>query len=253
MPQTNANEIIERINVLGRAVSEQDELNIFSWNGLLKDIQKLESLPGLGETSLLHQAVMWGMRPNRDKIRSLFNHCAVKYGKTPSWHLIRSNYATLFGDVSMVTDLLTSGFGRGGPSHLAKVVDILVASGFYITAWSFLNEISKQDIKTAELLENRYPFLGFTAEYLTKHDLDEVDVARRVTLSSKLVADAGFRLRKFAVSAGNYGVSVELIVNAEIDRLVDLNLTISDAIAETFEELISEHVTTGVVPWEANT
>jgi hypothetical protein len=150
----------------------------------------------------------------------------------------------------MIVDLLSSGASKGGASHLTKVIHILVASGFYIAAWESFEELIRVDAKAAAVVENDYPFLGFTADYLARCGLGDLEVSQRVLLSSKLVVDAGFRLRKFSISAGNYGVSVELSVAAELERLVDLNFSISDAIASSFDELISEHVTTGVVPWE---
>ncbi|MBH3404446.1 hypothetical protein I5P86_05215 [Pseudomonas glycinae] len=250
-PKTNAADIIDRINAIGRDVAEKDELNIFAWNGIVRDLKKLESVPGLGETALLHQAVMWGMKLDRSKVKSLFAESAARFGKTQSWYIIRSNYATLFGDASMVVDLIDFGIGNRGANFVVKAIDVLVSSGFYMAAWGFLLDLRKLDAKSAELIDARYPFLGFASDYISRSGLSDLEVSRRVLLSAKVVVDAGFRLRKFSISAGSYGVSVELSVAADLDRLVDLNFAISDAIASSFESLISEYVTTGVVPWEA--
>lgn len=250
-PKTNTDELIDRINTMGRYVSEKNELNVFAWRGLLKDLEKLETVPERAEFSLLHQVVMWGMKPDREKMKSLLNRCAARFGKTQDWHLIRSNYATLFGDATMVTDLLSSGSAQGGATHMGKVVDVLVSSGFFITARKMLVEMHDRDRASVTELSRRYPFVNLAAAYLLQHGLDELDVAMRILTSTKVVADAGHRLRKFTVSAGPYGVSVELVVDAPIEQLVDMNFAISDAISESFEHLISEHLTTGVTPWRA--
>lgn len=244
-------ELVERINAMGRGLSEHDELDIFAWNRLLKDIQKAGNNPALAQISLLHQVVMWGMRPDRERMRLLLNEFAAKFGKTQDWYLIRSNYATLFGDVSMVLDLLTSGAARGGVTHMSKVVDVFVSSGLFVSAWNFLLDISEENHIVASELVARYPFLEFVSGYVRQHQVDERDVAKSVVLSTKVVVDFGFRLRKFTVSGDEGGISIELNVDADIDRLVDMNFAISDSIAVSFDELISNHVSTGVVPWRA--
>lgn len=75
-------------------------------------------------------------------------------------------------------------------------------------------------------------------------------MADRIVAASKAVIDSRIRLTSYKLRSDTFGLIFEFIVDADIDRLVEVDLAISDVLATQFEETLSQHLIVGVTPKE---
>lgn len=249
-PKSKTSEITDRINVFGYSLKDCGEFDIFEWHRIRRDLEALELVPDQRRFALLLQAVVWDFRHDREKIQVLLNHVAVQFGKDLDWYMTRANMAPTFGDASLITDMLEHGYPQGSAVHLEKVVAMCSHAGMLISAVKALDDLIKLDEKAGKAQESAHPFLRSAADYLKIHEISELDVANRVVAASRVVIDSLFRLTTYKLRVDTFGLIFEFVIDSEIDRMVEVDLAISDAIATQFEGTLSQHLSVGVIPRE---
>lgn len=80
---------------------------------------------------------------------------------------------------------------------------------------------------------------------MIEHGIDERAVADRIQVAHA-IAKQHARTNTFSVLANEFGVTIEYLIDAEIEQLVDINLDISEALCSKFEDTLSEHISLGV-------
>lgn len=249
-PKSKTSEITDRINILGSGLKDGGKFDMVEWQRLRRDLEALEAVPAHRKTALLLLAVLWEFKHDREKIQTLLSQAAGKFGKDLNWYLTRANMAPTFGDTTLITDMLEHSYPKDSKAGLDKVVSMCSHSGMFASAVRALDDLIKLDEGRGKALEVEYPFIRPAANYLNIHGIPELDVANRVVAASRVVVDSQFRLTKYSVRSDTSGVIFEFILDAEIDRLVDLDLAISDTLASQFEETLSQHLSVGVTPRE---
>ena len=249
-PKSKASEITDRINVFGSSLKDGGEFDMFEWHRLRRDLEALELVPDQRRSALLLQAIVWEFRHDREKIQALLNQAAGKFGKDLNWYLTRANMAPTFGDTTLVTDMLEHSYPKDSTAHLDKVVSMCSHAGMFTSAIRALDDLIKLDERAGKTLESGLPFLRSAANYLEKHEIPELDVANRVVAASRVVIDSQFRLTTYKLRADTFGLIYEFVIDADIDRLVGVDLAISDVLATQFEETLSQHLSVGVTPKE---
>lgn len=249
-PKSKTSEITNRINILGSGLKDGEGFDMVEWQRLRKELEALESVPGHRRSALLLLAVLWEFKYDRDKIQSLLNQVAGSFGKDTNWYLTRANMAPTFGDARLITEMLEHGYPKDSRAVLDKVISMCSHSGMFTSAVRALDELIRLDAKIGKALEGEYPFLRPAATYLSIHGVPELDVANRVVAASRVVVDHQFRLTKYSVRSDASGLMFEFTLDGELDRLVEVDLAISDAIAAQFEGTLSQHLSIGVSPKE---
>nr|DAF79151.1 MAG TPA: hypothetical protein [Caudoviricetes sp.] len=249
-PKSKTSEISDRIDVFGSGLKGGGELDMFEWHRLRRDLEALELVPDQRRSALLLQAIIWEFRHDREKIQSLLSQAAGKFGKDLNWYMTRANMAPTFGDTTLITDMLEYGYPKDSIPHLDKVISMCSHAGMFISAKKALDELMKIDGRAGKLLEGEFPFLRSAASYLEQHEIPELAVADRIVAASKAVIDSRIRLTSYKLRSDTFGLIFEFIVDADIDRLVEVDLAISDVLATQFEETLSQHLIVGVTPKE---
>lgn len=249
-PKSKTSEITDRINVFGNSLKDGGELDMFEWHRLRRDLEALELVSDQRRSALLLQAIVWEFRHDREKIQALLSQVSGKFGKDRNWYMTRANMAPTFGDTSLITDMLEHSYPKDSAMHLDKVVSMCSHAGMFISATKAIDDLIKLDERAGKALENGFPFLRMAAHYLTKHEIPELDIANRVVAASRVVIDSQFRLTTYQLRTDTYGLTYEFVIDAAIERLVDVDLAISDAIASQFEGTLSQHLSVGVTPKE---
>jgi hypothetical protein len=247
--KTKVSEITERINVMGRNLRDGETLDLMTWKRLFNELEALENADQFGRALLL-QAVLWEFRNEPDKSVRLFNLYAGRIGKDREWHFTRANMAPMLGDVKPIIEMLGSAYPDGDIDGLSKVVVMCNHAGMFMSAQRAINDIERLDPARAARIRDDWGFLEGIGIYFNCHQVDEIEVAKRVVTASRVVLDSGFRLTKYTVGWNEYGITFEFMLDADIERLVDINLAISDALAEKFEGTLSDHLSIGVTPYE---
>ncbi|MBI6911035.1 hypothetical protein [Pseudomonas palleroniana] len=248
--KSKTSEITDRINVFGASLKDDGKFDMLEWQRLRRDLEELEAIPAHRKTALMLLAVVWEFKHDREKIQALLNQAAGKFGKDLNWYLTRANMAPTFGDTTLITDMLEHSYPKGSKAGLDKVVSMCSHSGMFSSAVRALDDLIKLDERQGRALEEEYPFLRPASNYLEIHDIPELEVANRVVAASKVVIDSQFRLTRYSVRSDVTGLMFEFTIDGEIDRLVEVDLAISDAIATQFEGTLSQHLSIGVSPKE---
>ncbi|MOA31679.1 hypothetical protein D3C78_1528490 [compost metagenome] len=50
--------------------------------------------------------------------------------------------------------------------------------------------------------------------------------------------------------ANEFGIMLDYLVDADIDRLVDIDFAITDALCAAFDDTLANHISIGVAPME---
>ena len=247
--KTKVSEITEQINVMGRHLRDGGSLDAMTWRRLFNQLEALDNADQFG-LALLLQAVLWSFKDQPDQAARLFNIYAGRLGKDQEWYFTRANMAPMFGDVSPVIEMLGAVYPSGDVHRLSKVAVMCNHAGMFMSAQKAIEDIDKLDRVRGESVRSECGFLGDVVAYLKNHSVPEVDVAKRILAASRVVLDQGFVLTKYAVRANEYGITFEFVLDADIERLVDVNMAISDTLATNFEDTLCQHLSVGVTPKE---
>lgn len=247
--KTKVSEITERINVMGRHLRDGGTLDLVTWKRLFNELDALVNADQFGRVLLL-QAVLWEFRNEPDKSVQLFNLYAGRFGKDREWYFTRANMAPMLGDVKPIMEMLGSAYPDGDPDLLSKVVVMCNHAGMFMSAQRAIDDIDRLDPARAEKIRSEWKFLQGIEKYFNVHQLQEIEVAKRIVAAARIVLDNGFRLTRYTVSWNEYGIMFEFVLDADVETLVDVNLAISDALAEKFEHTLSDHLSIGVTPHE---
>lgn len=251
-PQTTSQEIGERINKMGSRVTDGYAPDDIEWMRLKKDIQKLAQVEEAAEHALLYEISLWWIKNDPGRVMSLLKKYLAKYGETWNWHITRAcRAAMMVQDASMITDMLKFGVPAGNVRDLIMAIEITAKSGFFVSARNMLDELYVLNAFYAKQFESTQPgSLRIAANCLELHGIDEVEVGNRYFVAAKAVIEKIGSVSRVEVVADEAGITLDFIVDADIDTLVDLNFFISDMLTESFKKSISAHVSIGVIPME---
>jgi hypothetical protein len=249
-PKRKISEITDQVNRMGRELMDGESLNMLAWRRIFKDLEVLDSVPDQRAESLLLRVVLWGFRNDRENALRLLNIYAGLYGKDQDWHMIRSTLAPMFGDAGIVAELIQSAYPAGSPRDLGKVVTLCSHVGLFVSADRAITDISKLNPEKAQEVAAEYYFIPEAARYIKEHSVSERDVADRVTMAAQILLSKGYPLTHFIVEVDDFGIAFRFVVDDVVSKLVELDLSISDALAEAFEQSLSEHLCINITPHE---
>lgn len=149
----------------------------------------------------------------------------------------------------MVTEMLSYGYPKGDKATADFVSRLCFQSGLFLSAASAIEhsaEISGGSLPVADM--KYYGSLPSIITYIDEHGLDEKDIADRLQVASRVVVDMTGPLTSCSVSAGDWGITLEYIVDAEIARLVEIDFAITRKLVGAFEDTLSQHFSIGVRP-----
>ncbi len=250
-PKSKVSEFAERLNAIGDALTLGLPFNEMAWMKLLREIEEFGKLPEFAAISLLHQTVLWGFKNNSVKVNKLLNTYAGLFGKDIEWYLTRASKAPILGDIDVVKDLVNFDYPKGNIRVLGRVIESCNQSGLFVSANKALEQLRALGEEGARLARNEYyAHIPSACEYLNMHNVDEVEVGRRVVTASRVAIELSGALRQFNVQANRFGITFEFVIDAELDRLIDMDFAISESLADKFEDTLSNYISIGVSPWQ---
>jgi hypothetical protein len=133
-------------------------------------------------------------------------------------------------------DMLKFGYPQGDLPNSYFVAKICNQSGLFRRAAEILEaaRASGGDIPADEL--RHYAHLPRIIRYMDENSVDENVMAERLACASQVVIKMAGTLSSFEAYGSDAGISFDYTVNAEIDRLVDIDFAISEALADRFED-----------------
>jgi len=249
--KSKLDEIAEKIESMASDLKAGVAFNIFAWKQLHRDIEQFEKIPGYYGASLLNQAVMWSFRGDLIEMKRLFNRYAGEIGKDWDWYLIVANMAPKLGDVEGVVGMLSYEYPHNDKFKLAQVAEICGQAGFFIAAKKAFARLAELDSEmAARVMSRTNQYIVAAAEYMLDHGLSEKDVAERLVFASRAVVELGHRLSSYSVTANEFGITVEFAVRASFEEIIELDFSITERLVSKFEDVMSEHVSIGVLPVE---
>lgn len=244
-------EVAEGIDMMAVQLKRGVPFNLFAWKQLYRKVEQLEHSPDVYGAALLNQAVMWGFRGCLPEIKKRFDRYAGEIGKDWNWYLIMANMAPKLGDISGVKGLLASDFSWNDKFKVAKVVEVCGQTGFFVSARKAMQRLAELDSGMAEKARTKtIQHISVAAEYFLENNISEEKVAERLVFASRSVVELGYVLSSYAVTANESGVIVEFAVIAEIDKIIDLDFAITERLVSKFDDVMSQHVSFGVLPME---
>lgn len=249
-PKTKSAQLTDRINLMGDTLKSGGVFDEMSWQRIRREAESLEAVPEQRAIAILLLAILWEMRLDREKTLSYLNRYIANFGKSHNWYMTRANMAPTLGDASLVTDMLENSYPKGNKAELAKVISICHHSGMFASARKALEDVRQLDEKLGFHLESAFPYIIETSDYLVAHDIPELRVATRVAAASKVLVEEKISLTRYVLRADEFGMSFEFVVDNDVDVLAGLELKISEALAEGFEDTLSNHLSVGVTPKE---
>lgn len=247
--QTKANELAERVNAMWSKLVETGELKDFDWHALRRDLEKAEKTPELATHSYLLRAVMFSFKQDIDNVEQMLNIHAGVIGKTWNWYATRAGIGPSISNLSFVLDMLSFGYPKDNPTDLIRVLEPVTQFGLFRTAKSVVAQFHKLGISDVQPFTSANVFQTIAAaDYFEAHGVDEKEIALRIKCASEIVRKHFTRLKNFRLTANEWGVSFEYIVDAEIERLIDVDWEITEALCAKFDDPLSEYITIGTTP-----
>ncbi|WP_085598770.1 hypothetical protein [Pseudomonas sp. B10(2017)] len=248
---SKSKQIADKIEAMSMAIKQGDPFNLFSWKQLERELESIKGQPENYGHYLLNSAALWGIRGDEAEISKFLNIYVGKLGKDWNWHAVRASLTPFLGKADGVAEMLEFGYPKDSRDVLAAVAELCTQSGFFLSSKKILDDLQEYDPEFAEnLVVSNFSFVKNAAHYMLENELGEISVAERITHLSKVMVCEGVHLSKYNVIANKFGITFEFAVNAEVERLVDLNMLISDRLAADFSDSLSQHLSVGVVPWE---
>jgi len=243
IPATRDKELTDKVNSMWEALVKENHLIELDWRRLLKELEDLEKTsPGM----ILLQSVMWAFKQNNANVDRALNRYVGFYGKDIHWYMCRASIGPLLGRTSMVTDIIDNCYPASSINGLITVMNAAAQTGMFISAKRAYQDLVGLGVDNIE--ERSYIRLPITlaaADYMIEHGIDERAVADRIQVAHA-IAKQHARTNTFSVLANEFGVTIEYLIDAEIEQLVDINLDISEALCSKFEDTLSEHISLGV-------
>lgn len=246
-PQSKHNELTDRINQFVAARSKTGLLNEVAWQNLKRDIQAFGTTPKFMPTALLYEAILWGIRGREDEMDRCFKSYANKFGQDWPWHRARAMRGPSLGRLDMVTDMLEFGYPKGSVSDLGTVASVCNQAGLFVTCLETLKKFSAMRGDTIPVDEAKfYGHIPEAVSYMQLNCVDELELAKRLAVATKVVRARHGELTAFEVYSSEAGISYDYCVSADIDDLVDTGLAISEALLSSFDDTMSLHMSIGV-------
>ncbi|MGV6394507.1 hypothetical protein ACTUVN_004471 [Pseudomonas caspiana] len=248
-PKTKSSEIADRINDLAAERARTGSINDWNWRLLKKDVEALRRIPALAAQSLIFEAIVWSLASNTAEMERCFNIYAGQYGKDWSWHRARAMQGPAHGRTDMVIDMLEAGYPQGTPSDLRVVAHVCNQSGLFFSSADALNKCLKLEPSSCDLKEvHDLSHLQDTVPFMVENNLDEREISKRIAVASQVVIAMSGPLTTFSIHTSEVGITFEYTVDADIDRLVDIDFAITDKLVSSFEDTMSQYMSIGVTP-----
>ncbi|MDD1002443.1 hypothetical protein [Pseudomonas sp. TNT2022 ID642] len=248
-PKTKAAELAERVNAMWSKLVETGVLDDFDWHSLRRELEKSEKNPELRSDSYLLRAVVYSFKQDIDSVERMLNLHAGVLGKTWNWYAVRAGIGPSISNLSYVLEMLSFGYPKDNPTDLVRVLEPVTQFGLFSTAKNVVAQFHKIGIADVQPLTSaNVAYAIAAANYFEAHGVDEREVALRIKCASEIVRKHFTRLKNFRLTANEWGVSFEYIVDAEIEYLIDVDWEITEALCVMFDDPLSEHVTIGTTP-----
>lgn len=246
VPQTKNQILTDRINVMARKRIATGKYDEWEWRALKRDVEVYAAAPGHEDKGLLLLSIVWGMAGNTAEMDRSLNIYAGRFGKDWAWHRARAQQGPSFGRLDTVMDMLEYGYPPGDLPNIYFVARVCNQSGLFRKTWEILQTAQGLggSIPSDEL--QHYAHLPGILRYMDEHAVDENVVAERIARASQVVMRMVGSLSSFEAYGSEAGITFDYTVDADIDRLVDIDFAISEALAESFEDTYSRHVSIGV-------
>ncbi|WP_122302945.1 hypothetical protein [Pseudomonas amygdali] len=248
-PKPMSSEIADRINALAAERSRTGSVNDWSWRLVKKDIESLRRIPEFAPQSLIFEAIIWSIAYKANETERCFNLYAGQYGKDWAWYRARAMQGPALGRTDMVVDMLEAGYPQASVRELKLVSTVCNQAGLFISSAEALDKCLKLDPSSLRSDEvNHLSHLKNTVPYMVENSVDEREVSKRIAVASRVVIDMSGPLTTFSIHTSEAGITFEYTVDADIERLVEIDLAISEALVDGFAETLSMHVSIGVTP-----
>ncbi|MGU3305861.1 hypothetical protein ACLBW8_06300 [Pseudomonas sp. M5A4_2d] len=247
--QKNATELAERVNAMWSKLVETGELNDFDWHALRRDLEKAEKTPELARHSYLLRAVIFSFKQDIDATERMLNMHAGLIGKDWNWYATRAGIGPSISNLTFVLEMLSFGYPKDNPTNLIRALEPVTQFGLFRTAKEIVTQLHSMGIADVQSLTSANVFhLVAAADYFEAHGVDEKEVALRIQRASEIVRKHFIRLKNFRLTANEWGVSFEYIVDADIETLIDVDWEITEALCAKFDNPLSEYITIGTTP-----
>ena len=246
VPKGKDQDLIDRINALSRQKSADGRIDDWAWRALKRDAESFARIPEFEGRGLLLLAVIWGMGANPNEMDRCLNLYAGKYGKDWAWYRARAQQGPSFGRLNTVIDMLKFGYPKGDLPNAYFVARVCNQAGLFQTTADTLEAATRLGGMCNEDELKYYAHLPSVVRYMNENSVDEREIAKRIERASQVVIQMSGPLTSFEVYGNESGITFEYNVDADIERLVDMDLAISEALASDFEDTYSSHISIGV-------
>jgi hypothetical protein len=241
--KTKPTEIVDRINELAAGRAKTGSINDWNWRLLKKDFEALRKIPALAQETLVFEAIVWRLASNTAEMDRCFELYAGQYGKDWPWHRGRAMQGPAHGRTDMVVDMLEAGYPLDVPSDLRVVAHVCNQSGLLLSSAEAPNRCLKLDPSSRDLEDvDNLNHLQATGPYMLENSLDEREISKRIAVASQVVIAMSGPFTTFSIHTGDEGITFEYTVDAETDRLVDIDFGITAKLVSTFENTMSRHM-----------
>lgn len=247
-PKTKNQILTNRINAMAHKRIANGKYDEWEWRSLKRDVEVFAATPGFEDKGLLLLSVVWGMAGNSAEMDRCLNLYAGRFGKDWAWHRARAQQGPSFGRLDTVMDMLKYGYPQGDIPNIYFVAKICNQSGLFRKTSEILQVAKGLGGSIPADEQKYYAHLPGILRYMDEHSVDEIIIAERIARASQIVIQMVGSLSSFEAYGSEAGITFDYTVDADFDRLVDIDFAISEALAESFEDTYSRHVSIGVTP-----
>jgi hypothetical protein len=240
--------LTDRINLMAKTRIATGKYDEWEWRALKRDVEAFAKVPEFEGKGLLLLSVVWGMAGKAAEMDRCLNQYAGRFGRDWPWHRARAQQGPSFGRLDTVMDMLKFGYPQGDLPNSYFVARVCNQSGLFRRAAEVLEAARTMggSIPPEEL--RHYAHLPGILQYMDENSVDENVMAERLACASQVVMKMAGSLSSFEAYGSEAGITFDYTVDADTERLVDIDFAISEALAERFEDTYSRHVSIGVTP-----
>lgn len=245
--QTEISNLGRRVNEMSQSLIRGGTLVEWDWQALYRDVVRLEDISGFRQESILLQSFLYALKRDAKKVDATFSKYAALYGKDFPWYKNRAMLGIALGRSEFVFDFLDYGYPLDDVGELSALFDVTSQLGLMLSAEEVFQRLIRLGVKRDKLLESPINSeVLAAAQFYRNHNINEREVAKRVAKASAVVAEQNGFLNSYTLHTVTDGILYIYSVQGDVERLLDLEVKIIEALHESFDDDFSDCISFSV-------